>query len=291
MVLVALLGLGSAVARADGEGTFQDPYVHFRVSFPSRFTALPVSEQGRVFMTGVVVSNTPLDLTRAQGKPWKLPPNTVVFALTHTAGGPSITPTLSASKADPRLPLSQKDFRPVSWPPFRGAYLWRSMWLNGWAMRATVVIGPRATPSDKEAIWRTIASLQLPPLHPGETTGNGFVVGQRTSAYPIRSITRIGSAFLIHAPHGFYAVSIRPFSGYGCKRGLRFSRSPLSFSCPDGRRWDRMGRALWSYANLNSGLGLAPTTINYDGHVLVSNGTTVGGTQDELEQQVWGRTR
>jgi hypothetical protein len=48
-----------------------------------------------------------------------------------------------------------------------------------------------------------------------------------------------------------------------------------------------MGRALWSDANLNSGLGLAPTTVNYDGHVLVSSGTIEGGRQDQLECQLW----
>jgi hypothetical protein len=136
---------------------------------------------------------------------------------------------------EPRLPLIESDFIRLGYQPFKGDYCRRSLWLNGWALQATIAFGRRASPSDKQAVWRTVASLQLPALRVGEITGQDFVVAELASAYPIGSVTRVGSAFLIHAPYGFYAVSSHPFStlspnGEDCRQGLRVRRARRSRS-------------------------------------------------------------
>jgi hypothetical protein len=86
VVLAALLAAGSGSAGANDAGSYEDPHIHFRISFPARFTAAPVTDTGGVFRTGVVVANTSVDLTRTREKPWKRPPNAVAFALTHVEG-------------------------------------------------------------------------------------------------------------------------------------------------------------------------------------------------------------
>jgi hypothetical protein len=237
--------------------------------------------------TGVVIANRPINMAQIDSLS-RLPSTAAVLEAMHTEGSDVSSPGWSISAPDPRLPLSRKDFKSRSRPAFNGTYLRRAMWLNGWTVDATVIFGPRASTADKRAIWKTVASLSAPRLHAGQKLANRFIVGKITRAYPVRSVTPIGRAFLIHAPHGFYSVAMSPFSGYGCKRGPQVRRSPLSFSCPDGRRWDRMGRALWSHAKFESRLGLVPTTINHDGHVLVANGSHWSGFEDQLERQVWG---
>jgi hypothetical protein len=150
-------------------------------------------------------------------------------------------------------------------------------------MFVRVRIGAHASAADRDALWKMVRSIRRRGLRPGETTGEApYVVAEQADSYPVGSVTKVGGAFLVHAPHGFYALA----QAYG-SCDLTFTL-PVAFSCPDGRQWDRVGRPLWANALPTDALWFAPTDVAGDGHVLVAEHSLEGANADDVERQLWG---
>jgi hypothetical protein len=276
--VVAALGFvalgGSPAARVYRDATFG-----FVVTYPRTFRVTPFDYPGPdQSLAGAAFGNVPHPERLVRRPQATLGDGAVVLLIEHSAGGPA--PLFPASGHDTKLPPARASFRPLPGTRFADAFFVG----NGWNLHASVWIGLHASTADRDAVWRMVRSLHMRPLRPGETTGEApYLVAGQASSYPIVSVTKVGAVFLVRAPHGFYAVAQQYPS---CE--LTFTL-PVAFSCPDGRRWDRMGRPLWSNASPNDALWFAPTVVAGDGHVLVAKNAEIGGAiADDVERQVWG---
>jgi hypothetical protein len=278
-ILVAALGLvafgGSPAARV-----YRDASFGFLVTYPKTFHVAPFDYPNPdQSLAGAAFGNVPHPDRLVHGDPSTLGDRAVVLLVEHSAGGPP--PVFPASGRDSKLPPARASFRPLP-----GTRLVSVFFVgNGWNLTARVLIGPHAGKADRDTVWRMVRSLRMRPLRLGETTGEApYVVARQARSYPIVSVTKVGAVFLVHAPHGFYAVAQQLPS---CE--LMFTL-PVAFSCPDGRHWDRVGRPLWSNASPNDALWFAPTVVAADGHVLVAKNAEIGGgtLADDVERQVWG---
>ena len=278
-IVVAALGLvafgGSPAARV-----YRDASFGFIVTYPKTFRVAPVDYTTRPpnqSRSGAAFGNVPHPERLVHGSPSTLGDRAVVLLVEHGAGGPPLL--LPASGHDTKLPLARASFRPIPGTRLVDAFFVG----NGWNLTARIWIGPRASTADRHAVWKMVRSLHMRPLRSGEMTGEApYVVAGQADSIPIASVTKVGGSLLVHAPHGFYALAVQYQS---CE--VTFTL-PVAFSCPDGRRWDRMGRPLWSNASLNDALSFAPTVAAGDGHVLVAKNAEVSANPADVERQVWG---
>ena len=259
---------------------YRDTSFGFVVTYPKTFHVVPIDYTTRPpnqSLSGAAFGNVPHPERLVHGPPSTLGDRAVVLLVEHSAGGPPLL--LPAAGHDTGLPLARTSFRPRP-----GTRLAAATFVgNGWNLSATVWIGRHAGKADRDAVWRMVRSLHMRPLRPGETTGEApYLVADQAGSYPVASVTKVGGAFLIHAPHGFYALSVQNQS---CEVMVT---PPIAFSCLNGRHWDRMGRPLWSNASLNDALPFAPTVVARDGHVLVARNAEVRSDPADVERQVWG---
>jgi hypothetical protein len=179
---------------------------------------------------------------------------------------------------------SRSDARPTGLP----RPLELSFGANGWAFSARAWIGPDASTPDRAQLERVVGSLRFPPLQEGSVVAfERFDVMGRAEEYPVPSATKILRAdgfYLVHAPGGFYALR------GGCQHDsgfvvVKFDRRTFEFSCPDGRRWNRIG------APLEPGdepLRVLPAKVAHDGHVLVARGVYTYASR-QLRARFWPR--
>ena len=259
----------AAVAFGGSPGTrvYRDAKFGFVAAYPKSWGAARYDYFSRVSVEGVAFGNVPHLKLYAHYPPPALPATGVVVLVQHTTGGPP--PFFRVSGHDSKLPLTRGRFRPGS-PPLSVNTLFVG---NGWSIGVGILFGARVSRSDRDAAWKLAFSIRMRALRSGETTGDvSYLVAGRAASYRVGSVTKVGKAFLVSAPHGFYALAeLTP----DCE--LAFTR-PVAFSCPDGRQWDRMGRPLWSGASPSDALLFAPTDVAHDGHVLVAK-TAPGGRE------------
>ena len=278
ILAVAVIPL-AAVALGGSPATrvYRDAEFGFVVTYPKTFQAARFRYFNRATVEGTAFGDVPHLKWYARYPQPRLPADGVVVLVVHAAGGPP--PLLPVSGHDSKLPLARASFRPDLGPRSLFALFVR----NGWNMSIRLRFGEHASQADRDSVWKMVQSLHMRPLRTGETTGDAsYLVADQATSYPIDSVTKIGAAFLVHAPHGFYALAQQ---SPDCELTVSL---PVAFSCPDGRRWDRMGRPLWSGASQNDALFFAPTDVAGDGHVLVSEHVRLSANTDEIESQLWG---
>ena len=280
LVVVAFAAVAVAFGGSPATRVYRDARYGFVLTYPKTFRVVPFSQVSHPYpnqtLEGAAFGNVRRPERSAFNPEAKVAPREAVLLVEHSAGGPP--PVFPVSGHDTALPLTRAGFRPDPSPESEFAPLVG----NGWNLWVSVRIGAHAAKADRGAAWRMVRSLRMRPLRPGETTGEAsYLVMDRTDTYPVGSVTKVGAVFLVHAPHGFYAMR----GDSSCD--LTFTL-PVAFSCPDGRRWDRVGRPLWTGASGQDALSFAPTAVAGDGHVLVAENAVTGGNVDDIERQLWG---
>lgn len=270
----------AAVAFAASPATrvYRDARFGFIVTYPKSFRVVRYDYFERASVDGTAFGDV-AHPERYARYPFPNPVGRgVVMLVEHIAGGPP--PIYPVAGHDSTLPLARASFSPDIKP--------RSLYTffvgNGWSLSVRLGIGRYAAKADTDALWKMVRSIRMVPLRTGETTGDAhYLVAGQAASYAIVSVTKVGSAFLVHAPGGFYALAQqqRP------RCDLTFTL-PVAFSCPDGRRWDRMGRPQRSGTSPNDALLFAPTDVAHDGHVLVAQAYLEGANTDDVEKQLWG---
>jgi hypothetical protein len=276
-----------------GTRVFHDSTFGFHFVYPAGFHAHAVLlDYGMVSFRGAVATNLstrrPFFEANAHDLS-KLPAGAVVFLLEHRDGGPG--PALEIPEA--HFPLRAASLAPVRGVTLAKSASWRQYGFsaNGWNLVADVYVGPRASQSDRAAIWRIVSSLRFRSLSSEQRTGSGFLVLKKKDSYPVASVKRMNAnAFLVRAAHGFYGIGGMAMglpSQFPCP--IRFDKTRFAFVCKDGsRRWDRMGRPLWKDASDRDYLGvLVAVKVGQDGHVLFCACETAFGDR-RLERRYWG---
>jgi hypothetical protein len=306
LVLVAFLlsgscgGVASGADRNSAAGTDTIVYRNsdFGLSlarppgFPARAFHL---DYGMVSFRGAVVTNAIAGhraIAPYSRNLSKLPARSVVFLLEHRDGGPG--PALEIPEA--HFPLRAAAFGSIRGVTLPNAASWRQYGFsaNGWGLLADVYFGPRASRSDRAAIWHIVSSLRFKSLRTGQRTGDApFLVLKKAESYPVGAVERMSAnAFLVRAPRGFYGIGGLAYalpSKFPCR--IRFERAKFEFVCANGsRRWDRMGRPLWKGASWRDNLGvLVAVKVGQDGHVLFCS-CEAGFGSPSLERKYWGNS-
>jgi hypothetical protein len=190
---------------------------------------------------------------------------------------------------DSKLPLPRQSFhRAAGWPYVGGlpAPLYRVSFGDGFPLFAAVWFGPRASRTDRNAIWNVVRSLQFPRLREGTVWQDRYYVWGQSSRYPTGSATffsksslprqgnfswRSGGYYLIHAPRGFYVIRQNfQHSAPSTQCRVAFSHKAFQFFCPGtALRWDRVGDPLGAHAGSEDwALPLTQATVSDDGHIL-----------------------
>jgi hypothetical protein len=193
------------------------------------------------------------------------PPDGVLFMLWRNEGGLAFV----NAHDDTTLPLSLGSYRAVD-PYVGGAEphpLFRSVIEGGAWFASAVWVGARATSTDRRAIEGIIPSIRFPAMRPFTASPEATaLVLDRVSAYPVRSVTAIRPSelrqandfdgldffaaheglYLVHGPHGFYAVPMTAQSPHHDGTGCHVAADPatLTFGCSNGAEWNRFVRAI-----------------------------------------------
>jgi hypothetical protein len=161
---------------------------------------------GRTRDGGYVSIHPPLDPSG------RFPSDGVAFRMLLVNGGPAPDLTVADSRFPVRLATFSRpqheeyparDYSELGVPGDRD----RPIQADGQQYYATALIGPRASPSAREALEQVIASLAFPRLRPGTTVGAGLTVLQRSSRYPVSSFT------LFHAPGAICTAAVHCHGG------------------------------------------------------------------------------
>jgi len=214
---------------------------------------------------GVAVGNfdpLPEAVSPDDPRPLHIPARGVLFQL-YVLDGDLDAPLGSKG----RLPLTVRDFAGFGNAP--AMYLFTA---NGYGFAAVAAAGRDASPSDRQALSRTIQSVRLPRLRVGQITGSvGFYVAKRLSAYPLGSVTGVHPAklspfYVINDRHGLRVVG---WQGLACD--VQLDRARRQFFCPGGGRWDSFGNTI---VNPPAAKQIEPlvryATATSQGHLLVT---------------------
>jgi hypothetical protein len=272
------------------EGRYVDPRFGWTIRVPTGMVAGHFHSNGMDTNDGVRISNFAPNLDHSGGTSppvgWlrSMPADGVAVQIWFEERIPTVPPL-----RDAKLPLPRQSFQLArGWPYVGGlpAPLYRTFFADGFPFAAAVWFGPRASRSDRQAIWRVVRSLHFPPLQEGTFWQGRYYVLRRASRYPTGSVTLVPSSslphtgskpesfYLIHAPRAFYAIKqifgldTQPFTT--CK--MAFDRQAFQFFCPGtDLRWDRVGRPIGPRAGSQDWmLPLIPATVAHDGHILFS---------------------
>jgi hypothetical protein len=310
LVLVALLissscGDGRSTARSSravsGILGYRNSSFGFRFEYPLAFQKCDSERDYEMFTEKwFAVANPgtdPGDVAPSSRDLSALPVTAAAFFIVDQEGGPYIL----GNRPETHFPLRAASFRPERSAALAKGASWLSLPLeaNGWSLSADVYFGPKASSADRATVWRIVSSLRFRSLRTGQVTGNdSFLVLKKASSYPVGYVHRLGArklrvqAYLVRARHGFYGIGGLAMGNRGdfpCP--MRFDRSRFEFACANGpRRWNRVGRPLWTGANYHDYLGvLIDVKVGQDGHVLFSPSVTaaVAGAS-ALEKKYWG---
>lgn len=290
----ALIALAAVAFRSGGPsrtagGPYRDPTFAWTIDVPSDMTLVPFDTQGRVTVSGALISNMLIEQPDTLSDLQDLPPEGVVLRIWHNEGGPFFL----ISEDDTTFPLSIGDLRPVS-RYVGGAEpkpLYDSFIANGTDFSVAVWFGEEASDDARTAIAEALASMRFPPTEPGTALHDRLLVLDDASSYKVGSVTRYDrgelpledgrlidyrgafSFYLVHAPNGFYAITT-DFLGNGEKCDLEVDVSSMTFSCPNtGWTWDRAGRTLdrgEPWPDGTDDLLVLPAPTSSAGHVMVS---------------------
>ncbi|MGH2679598.1 MAG: hypothetical protein ACRDG8_03815 [Actinomycetota bacterium] len=300
--LVLVIGLSIAVAGiavafvafvSDGDsrtagGTYADPTHGWTIDVPSGMDLVPIETEGRVVVTGAVISNSPIEHPESLSELQDFAPESVVLRIWHNEGGL----LFPISEDDASFPISIGDLHLVK--PYVGGSeprpLYTSFFARGTDFNVAIWFGAEASDEARTAISEALSTLRFPPTEPGTVLNDRMIVLDNASSYAVGSATRYDRAelpldtgrfadykgpfsfYLVHAPNGFYAIST-DFLGNRQRCDLQLDRPSMTFSCPGtGWGWDRAGRAFSRGKPWPDGVDdllVLPAPTSWDGHIMI----------------------
>jgi hypothetical protein len=263
----------------------------FRVSRFHRFI-------GMALIRGSVLANFPLE-DKPLAALGQMPRDGAALLISHNARFPAGRGPFGQ---DTTFPLRLADL-PLT--PLQAALVARAnVTANGLAFTVRAFIGDGTSRDDRRALARMVQSLRFARLRPGTISDSAFYVLGPTRKFQARTVTFFSREkqppsdilwredfFLVHAPRGFYAVGFKAnYVGGFPDCDLAFNAARFQFTCPNGARWDRIGRVLAPPRGRNyrsTPLAIYSTRTTHDGKVIVSTNAYTHGSR-QLAHRFWG---
>jgi hypothetical protein len=158
VVATVVLGLASC-GHHTRLAKYREPQDGWTVSYPASMSAHAIGyAKGMLCARGAVIASSADVRPTEEVNFRRFPPDAVAFGLVRYFGGPA----REMGGPETRLPLERARFTSVRGAP-PPATLEQLINANGSTWHVFVWFGPKASDKDKDAVWRIVRTIRMPP--------------------------------------------------------------------------------------------------------------------------------